>query len=121
MIEELKKKLEKEKGNIEKQLEKFAAKDKKLKDDWDTRFPRFDGQTAGGAALEQAADEVEEYGNLLPVEYSLESRLKNINLALGKIKKGKYGICEKCGQKIPIKRLKAFPEAKTCIKCQPTA
>jgi DnaK suppressor protein len=118
MIEELKKQLEKEKENIEKQLEKFATKDEKLKGDWDTRFPRFNGRETGSAALEQAADEVEEYSTLLSIEHSLELRLKNINLALEKIKTGKYGICEKCGKEIPIKRLKAFPEAKTCAKCQ---
>ncbi|MDP1538662.1 MAG: TraR/DksA C4-type zinc finger protein, partial [bacterium] len=117
-IEELKKKLEREKENIEKQLEKFAFKDKKLKGDWDTRFPRFNGGETGSAALEQAADEVEEYSTLLSIEHSLELRLKNINSALEKIKKGKYGICEKCGKEIPIERLKAFPEARTCTKCQ---
>jgi len=117
-IEELKKQLEKEKENIEKHLEKFATKDEKLKGDWDTRFPRFNGRETGSSALEQAADEVEEYSTLLSVEHSLELRLKNINLALEKIKKGKYGICEKCGKEIPIERLKAFPEAKICTTCQ---
>lgn len=116
-VQELKEKLEKEKENIEKQLEKFATKDKKLRDDWDTRFPHFNGREAGGAALEQAADEVEEYSTLLPIEYSLESRLKNISLALKKIERGKFGICEKCGGKIPDERLRTFPEAKTCVKC----
>jgi len=37
---------------------------------------------------------------------------------LEKIKKGKYGICEKCGKKIPEERLKAFPEARFCMKCE---
>jgi len=117
-IEELKKKLEKQKEDIERQLEKFATKDQKLKGDWDTRFPSFDGGESGSAALEQAADEVEEYTTLLPIEHSLEIRLKNINLALEKIKTGKYGICEKCGQKIAIERLKIYPEARLCAKCQ---
>ena len=118
LLTNLKQKLEKEKEGIEKQLERFADKDKKLKDDWDTRFPKFNGNEAGGAALEQAADEVEEYANLLPVEYALELKLKNINLALKKIETGKYGICEKCKKPIPDKRLKAFPEASACAKCK---
>ena len=67
--------------------------------------------------MEKAADEVEEYVTLLPIEYNLESRLKNINLALEKIEKGKYGICEKCGKEIPIDRLEIFPEARFCLKC----
>lgn len=118
LIEESKEKLEKTKKIIEKQLAGFAEKDNKLKGDWDSRFPLFNGQGASSGALEEAADEVEEYGNLLPVEHNLELRLKNINSALEKIKKGQYGICEKCGKKIPEERLKAFPEAKTCLSCQ---
>jgi DnaK suppressor protein len=116
-LQELKEKLEKEKINIEKELKRFAKKDKKLKGDWDTIFPHWDGDS-GSSALERAADEVEEYSTLLPIEYSLESKLKNINLALEKIKKGNYGICEKCGQQIPLGRLKISPEARFCLKCK---
>lgn len=111
-------KLEKEKEKIEKQLEKFAIKDKKLKGDWDTRFPHFNGGETGSAALEQAANEVEEYSTLLPIEYSLELRLKNINLALEKIKTGKYGICEKCQKRIKEERLKIYPIAQYCLNCK---
>lgn len=118
LIAYLKEKLKKDKKNIEQQLKNFASKDKNLKDDWDTRFPNFNGKESGGSALEQAADEVEEYGNLLPVEHSLELRLRDINLALEKIKQNKFGQCEKCNKKIADERLKAFPEAKTCKKCQ---
>jgi len=118
ILQKLKEKLEKEKTSIEKELQKFARKDEKLTGDWDTRFPRWDKES-GSSALEQAADEVEEYATLLPIEHSLETRLKNINLALEKIKKKKYGICEKCGKKIPLKRLKVAPEARFCLKCTP--
>ena len=119
LLEELKQKLEKEGITIEEELKKFAKKDEGLKDDWDTRFPKFNGGETGGAALEKAADEVEEYVTLLPIEYSLEMRLKNINSALEKIARGKYGICEKCGEEISIERLKVSPEAKFCLKCAP--
>ena len=110
--------LEKEKMTIEEELKKFAKKDEKLKGDWDTRFPKWDGSETGSAALEKAADEVEEYSTLLPIEYSLELRLKNINLALEKIEKSIYGNCEKCGKEIDEKRLKISPEARFCLKCK---
>ena len=116
-LEELKQKLEKEKVNIEKELEGFAKKDEKLKGDWDTHFPHWNGDS-GGSSLERAADEVEEYSTLLSIEHSLETKLQNINLALEKIKKGKYGKCEKCGKEIKEERLKAHPEATTCAKCK---
>jgi len=117
LLQKIKQELEKEKTAIEEQLKKFAKKDKKLPGDWDTVFPKYNGGESGGAALEKAADEVEEYSTLLPIEYSLELRLKNIDLALEKIKKGEYGICEKCGKEIPIARLKVSPEARFCLKC----
>jgi len=118
LLNELKTQLEKEKRTIEEELKKFAEKDEKLKGDWDTRFPKWDGSETGSAALEKAADEVEEYSTLLPIEHSLELRLKNINLALEKIEKGRYGNCEKCGKEIDEKRLKISPEARFCLKCK---
>lgn len=113
----LKERLEKEKKELEEELKRFAKKDERLEHDWDTRFPHFDGES-GEAILEKGADEVEEYSTLLPIEYSLELKLREVNLALERIKKGKYGICEKCGRRIPIERLKACPEASFCLKCR---
>jgi DnaK suppressor protein len=116
-IETLQDGLKKQKVEIEKQLSSFAEKDKKLEGDWDTKFPKWDEGSSGSAALETAADQVEEYSKLLSLEHKLELRLKDINDALDRIKKGKYGICEKCGKKIPAERLKAYPEARECLKC----
>ena len=118
LLQKIKQELEKEKTAIEEQLKKFAKKDEKLLGDWDTVFPKYNGGESGGAALEKAADEVEEYSTLLPIEYNLELKLKNIDLALEKIKKGRYGKCEKCGQEIDEKRLKIYPEARFCLKCK---
>lgn len=108
-----KEKLEKTRKSLEQELSKFAQKDKKLKGDWDTKYPKFDG-----GALEESADEVEEYMNLLPVEHNLELRLQKINSALKNIEKGTYGKCKKCNKKISQERLEVFPEAEFCAKCQ---
>ena len=116
LIKELQSELEKRKESIKSQLEGFAKKDDKVKGDWDTKYPRTDSAT-GGSQLEDAADEVEEYSNLLPVEHSLELQLIDIGSAIEKIKKGTYGKCEKCGKDISEERLKAYPEAKTCNEC----
>lgn len=117
ILKHLKEKLEKEKKEIESQLKSFAKEDKKLKGDWDTKYPRMNGGV-GSQRLEEASDEVETYATLLPIEYSLENQLKDINLALKKIRKGSYGKCEKCGQQISLKRLEAFPAAKLCTRCK---
>lgn len=109
--------MEEESRSFEQELQKFAKKDKKLEGDWDTKYPKLDGGREG-QSLEEAADAVEEYSNRLPVEFSLEVRLKDINSALEKIKKGKYGNCEKCNKPILHARLTIYPEARTCKKCK---
>lgn len=108
----IKEKLLQEKEALEKQLETFANKDPVLKGDWDSRFPKFDGN------MEEAADEVEEYSSRLPVEFSLETRLRDIALALEKLEKEDYGKCENCGKKIEEERLEVYPAARFCLKCQ---
>lgn len=87
-----------------------------MEGDWDTKYPSFNGGS-GSQALEEAADQVEEYSNLLPVEHSLEIQLRAVNAALEKIEKGNYGKCDKCGKAINKERLKIHPEAKLCEKC----
>ena len=44
--------------------------------------------------------------------------LKKIEKALNKIAYGNFGICEVCGEKIDLKRLKARLVAELCIKCK---
>jgi len=114
LIKKSKAKLEKEKKEIEEMLRGFAQKSKKVEGDWDTKFPDFRAK----GALDEEADEVEEYTSLLPIERTLEVKLQNIERALEKIKKGKYGRCELCKKEIEEKRLEFMPEAKTCSKCK---
>jgi len=44
--------------------------------------------------------------------------LNEIEIALGKIKNGTYGICEMCGEPIGIERLKVKNFARYCISCR---
>ena len=46
------------------------------------------------------------------------NRLKLIDSALTRIEQGKYGLCMRCGKKIPKERLKAIPYALLCIDCK---
>ena len=43
-------------------------------------------------------------------------RLGMIDAAITRIKQGKYGLCIKCGKKIPHERLEAIPYALMCIE-----
>lgn len=44
--------------------------------------------------------------------------IKKIKKALERIDKGTFGICEKCGEDISIKRLKARSVTTQCIECK---
>lgn len=46
------------------------------------------------------------------------NRLKLIDSALARIEQGRYGLCAKCGKKIPQARLEAIPYALLCIECK---
>jgi RNA polymerase-binding protein DksA len=45
-------------------------------------------------------------------------RLRLIESALTRIQQGKYGLCIKCGKRIPQDRLEAIPYALMCIECK---
>ena len=110
----LQKKLGEEKKRLIKDLSFFAKKDPRLKGNWLTRFPFFN---LSRSHKDESAEEIEGYENLLPVEHTLELRLKDIENAITKVKKGNYGQCEKCQKKIESKRLEVVPEARLCLKC----
>ncbi|HOA47428.1 MAG TPA: TraR/DksA C4-type zinc finger protein [Candidatus Pacearchaeota archaeon] len=115
LLKELKEKLEEERIELERILSSFSKKDRKKTNDWETKFPQFGSHTS---EQDENADEVEEYTNLLPLEYRLELQLLDIERAIEKIKKNKnYGICERCGKEISKERLMVIPETKFCSKC----
>ncbi len=44
--------------------------------------------------------------------------LRDVNEALLRIEHGEYGLCERCEEPIPEKRLRAVPWARFCVGCQ---
>ncbi len=44
--------------------------------------------------------------------------LKKIDKTLSKIDEGEFGVCERCGEEIGVKRLEARPVAELCIRCK---
>lgn len=52
----------------------------------------------------------------------LESNeLAQTELALVRLKQGRYGICDVCEKKIPVGRLNAVPYSVMCVSCQSEA
>lgn len=49
---------------------------------------------------------------------TLIRKLANVENALDKINKGKYGFCESCKENILPDRLELIPEARYCIACE---
>jgi len=45
-------------------------------------------------------------------------KLRLIDSALSRVKNGRYGLCMRCGTKIPSERLEAIPYALMCIDCK---
>lgn len=70
------------------------------------------------AALDTEASEQAGHERILALKKQLEESENRIKKALFKIKKGKYGFCEKCQKLIDTDRLEAFPMAELCLACE---
>jgi DnaK suppressor protein len=78
-------------------------------------------------AIERAADPLDE--TLLAAEREFSARtltqdsrlLHELEAALARLHDGSYGVCLRCEEEIPLKRLKALPWASYCVSCQEKA
>ena len=43
--------------------------------------------------------------------------LGQVDSALAKLENGTYGVCESCGESIPVARLEVLPYATKCVSC----
>ena len=112
-LDYFKKQLEEEKSRLEGELGTVAHRNPDAPEDWTVTPPDLNIMPA---AKEEMADQEEELENAASVEYNLESRLRDVNEALEKMRQGKYGVCAVGGEPIDEKRLRANPAALTCIK-----
>lgn len=65
-------------------------------------------------------DAAEQFGHARASALKTEITRKIIQTrkALTRVKWGKYGICEDCGQMIDTDRLMVYPEATKCVSCE---
>jgi len=68
------------------------------------------------AAADTEAEEQFGHARTSAINKEITKNIINIRKALTRIKIGKYGICEDCGQMIDTDRLIAFPETTFCAK-----
>ena len=45
--------------------------------------------------------------------------MDEIDAAQARLEAGRFGVCERCQQAIPLARLRAMPAARHCATCQP--
>lgn len=112
IIEKIKKDLLARKKQLIKDLKSFTKKDEHEKDEHHAKFPDY------GDKSDESVQEIDEYTTNLATEKVLESSLRDIDNALSRIAKGKYGICKYCKKEIGEKRLMARPVANTCVSCK---
>lgn len=113
-IEIYKTKLEEEKKLLEDELGEIGRVDKT--GDWEAT-PEEEITSQEVPDEGDMAERAEDYEERSIKLNRLETRLSDINKALGKIENDKYGICENCGKPIEEDRLEANPAALTCKEC----
>jgi RNA polymerase-binding transcription factor DksA len=59
-----------------------------------------------------AAEEI-----LFALDHEERARLTDVEAALRRLARGRYGLCEGCGRPIPPARLHAVPWARQCVGC----
>jgi RNA polymerase-binding transcription factor DksA len=68
------------------------------------------------AAPDTEADEQFGHARTSALKTAISKRIVQTRKALTRVKIGKYGICEECGQMIDTDRLMIYPEATLCAK-----
>jgi DnaK suppressor protein len=73
-------------------------------------------------------DGIPDSGDVAAYSYSKEvlmglgenerTKLRLVEEALAKIDEGVYGVCERCEEAIPVKRLDLLPFTRYCVQCQ---
>lgn len=99
---------------LEGEIVKWKKTEKKIK-----RNDPFlaDSSRSVGNSLENDTDEqIGRFESEVKADF-VKKHLIQLRKALTKIKLGRYGICEKCGNMIDTDRLAIKPEITTCIKC----
>lgn len=117
-LTQFKNKLQQEKEKIIEELSVVAKEDKSehVAGAYEPKYPNY-GDDPYTEQTDTAPNEVEDYEVNVDATNKLEKHLANIEEALNKIESGEYGICEKCGEQIPLERLTVNPSALICIKC----
>lgn len=73
---------------------------------------------ADNAAVDTEAEEQFGHAMTTAMQERVDKKIIQTRKALARLKIGKYGICEVCGNMIDTDRLVVYPEATLCVNCQ---
>ena len=110
-VNKFKKKLEQERDNPTSLLERHQEERERVRLSEGSAERSPDPSEADGGSM---AFELEKE---LTLDENTKYLLNQVEHALVLIKKKKYGICENCGDAIPVARLEALPYSTNCRDC----
>lgn len=110
-LERFRKRLEEEKSRLEEQIEDYERdlEEARLTESSSDRSPDPGNAEASSMKLEYAKE--------LSIEQNTLDLLSKVNRALERVAAGTYGICESCGNAIPVERLDVLPYSTICVEC----
>jgi len=105
--------------SIKKQLrheeKKLNQQQQRLKEDDPLLEP---GRTHSNSEMGDEAQEEIGHRHFAAIGKAVKDRLAQVQKALSRLKKGKYGLCATCSQPIDPARLKVDPSVTLCLDCQ---
>jgi RNA polymerase-binding transcription factor DksA len=114
-VERLRRKLVDERERHLHQAEELQAEAEALAKERDPGDTQFDEESGEGDTVN-----VERERDLM-LSASARQIVEEIDWAMGRIKAGKYGLCEPADRRIALERLEAIPYAKYCVDCKARA
>ncbi len=82
------------------------------------------GERRQGLAIDTASDPMDQVRNLADRDFAVRGvdrlcrMLRQVEGALRELRENTYGVCARCEEEIPLKRLEAVPWSPFCVSCQ---
>jgi RNA polymerase-binding transcription factor len=114
-LERLRQKLIDEKDRLRHQAEELSAEAEQLAREREAGDTQFDEESGEGDTVN-----IERERDLL-LSATARQVVEEIDDALERIKRNKYGVCKPAGRKIAVERLEAIPWAQVCVDCKARA
>ena len=114
-LNRLRQKLIDEKARLGHQASELTAEAEQLAREREAGDTQFDEESGEGDTVN-----IERERDLL-LSATARQVVEEIDDALDRIKRGKYGVCKPAGRKISLERLEAIPWAQVCVDCKARA